>query len=523
MLALASGLLLGASWFPPFTCLIFVAWVPLLALEERFAQARGIRRRKLKLTGLSFLTFFIWNIADTWWVTYASFGGACLAFIGNSLLMCAVFMIFHNTRVRIHKTWAPWLLIPLWLAWEYGHTLWDLSWTWLTLGNAFAFSHNWVQWYEYTGVAGGSLWVLVVNLSLYTAWTQNRSKPAAYAPALLAILLPVVLSYTILHYASADAAGGKPRHIVIVQPNIDPYNEKFYVEPDIQLRSVLKQVQGSIDSATDYLVLPETFITENLWENEIDSAFSIKFLRETLTRRFPRLNIITGASTLKLYQPGETPSATARRLSDDSRFYDAFNTAIQIDSTPHIQLYHKSKLVPGVERMPFPALLKPLESLAINMGGTMGSLGTQDTRTVFFNKDHSVGVAPVICYESVYGDYITGYVRNGANLIFIITNDGWWEDTPGYIQHLNYARLRAIETRCPIARSANTGVSCFIDRTGNILQPTRWWEPAIIKGELAPNTTRTFYARFGDLLSGAAVVMALLTVAFGQFLRFKKS
>jgi len=110
-----------------------------------------------------------------------------------------------------------------------------------------------------------------------------------------------------------------------------------------------------------------------------------------------------------------------------------------------ISYYHKSKLVPGVERMPFPTLFKPLESLAINLGGTMGSLGIQNERTVFYSHNKKARIAPVICYESAYSDFVSDYVENGANLIFIITNDGWWENTPGHRQHLAYSRLRAIE------------------------------------------------------------------------------
>lgn len=522
LLALASGLLLGAAWYELFTPLIFIAWVPLLIIEDRFSSVPDMKRRKLKLTGLVCLAFLIWNLVATWWVAFASLGGACFAFVGNSLLMCAVFMIFHNTKKHINKSWGIWLLVPTWLAWEFGHTLWDLSWTWLSLGNAFAFKHNWVQWYEYTGAAGGSLWALVVNILLFNLAKKGWPGFKKAIPALSALLAPVIISYTIL-YAEKSPSTAQPVQVVVVQPNIDPYNEKFFLDPSIQLGSMLKQLEGKISDATDYLVLPETFITEDIWENELDSSYSVKFMRENLIRQFPHLKIVTGASTRKYYQAGEAVSATARKFSDADVYYDYYNTAIQIDSSRHIQLYHKSKLVPGAELMPFPALLKPLEKLALDMGGTIGSLGTQQDRSVFYNPAHTLGIAPVICYESIYGDFTTGYIRNGASLIFIITNDGWWEDTPGKIQHLNYARLRAIETRCPVARSANTGISCFIDRRGEILQPTQWWQPAVINASLEPNSQPTFFVRTGDILSRAAAVIAILMVLFGQFLRFRKS
>ena len=124
--------------------------------------------------------------------------------------------------------------------------------------------------------------------------------------------------------------------------------------------------------------------------------------------------------------------------------------------------------------MPFASILKPLEKFALDMGGSIGSLGVQEESSVFESSIHDIVVAPVICYESIYGEYVSSYILKGAQLIFIMTNDGWWEDTPGYHQLLAYARLRAIENRRSIARSANTGISCFINQRGDILQRTEW-------------------------------------------------
>ena len=137
-----------------------------------------------------------------------------------------------------------------------------------------------------------------------------------------------------------------------------------------------------------------------------------------------------------------------------------------IDTTDRFQLYHKSKLVVGVENMPFTHLFKPIEKLAINLGGTVGTIGTSKERTVFVRERDHLKVAAVICFESIFGEFCTKFVRNGAQLFFIITNDGWWKDTPGHKQHMAYARLRTIECRRSIARSANTGISAFINQRG---------------------------------------------------------
>ncbi len=521
LLAILSGLLLSASWFDPFTFLIFFAWIPLLVIEDKISNSANSGRKKLKLTGLSYLTFFIWNICVTWWIYYASLEGAAMAIICNAILMCIVFMIWHNLKRRLNKPWAIWLLIPLWLGFEYGHTLWDLTWTWLTIGNVFANTHNWVQWYEFTGTSGGSLWVLAVNILFFNLIKNNFNHLKQFTKPVLAILIPIILSYAILLTFSLKNKEESYKTLV-VQPNVDPYNDKFYTEPEIQLQKLVQQVHGTLDSTVDYLVMPETFLTENIFEGKESESLSLNFLKDSILKKFPRLTIISGANTLYTFKPGEKKSATARKFSDANQYFESYNTGMQL-TTNSISFYHKSKLVPGVEKMPFPALFKPFESFAIDLGGTMGSLGTQDDRTVFFSHDKKVGIAPVICYESVYPDYVAQYVRNGANLIFIITNDGWWEDTPGHKQHLAYAKLRAIETRKEIARCANTGISCFITPLGTIEQATPYWKEALITKNMTPNDIKTFFVRFGDLISYIASIIAILLFIWSQILRFKKS
>ncbi|MCW3077602.1 MAG: lnt [Bacteroidetes bacterium] len=522
ILSLLSAVLLSASWYCHLTILIFFAFVPLLLAEDNISSDPGANR-KLKVFRLALLTFVSWNVLVTWWVYLIQFGkmAAILAFVANGLLMAIVFLIFSNIKKRINKSWAVWLLIPVWLAWEHGHSLWDLAWTWLTLGNSFAFNHQWVQWYEFTGTSGGSAWALFVNILIFKT-IKNYPSLKIYSKPILkiaaAIILPVLFSY--LMYALRKPLSKNATDTVIVQPNIDPYNDKFELGFDVQFKKMLGLIKGKVSSKTEYLVLPETFIIDNLDEDQIEESEAFDLFNDSLIKKFPRLKIVVGASTIKFYRNEKDITATARKY-EDNLYFDYFNTALQIDSGG-IQIYHKSKLVPGSELMPFPALLKPLENFALEMGGTVGSLGLQKERASFKGNNNTLGVAPVVCYESVFSDYVTGYIRKGATFIFIITNDGWWDDSPGYVQHLNYARLRAIENRRQIARCANTGTSCFIDELGNISEPTKWWQEAVIQKNIYPNKELTFYSRFGDLLSYASCVITLGLLGFALLQRFNK-
>lgn len=507
---LFSASALTLSWYWNCTLCVFVGFAPLLILEDHFRPDRK------KIFLYSFLTFLAWNVGVTWWVIYASAGGAAMAFIFNSLFMAIVFVFYSRLRVFFPSSWGAWLIVPVWLAWEHLHTLWDLSWTWLTLGNVFAWQHEWIQWYELTGASGGSAWVLACNVVLFQNIYNKRRLLSKYVLRFtLAIVLPVALSYCIFTFRLLQELDPASRvRVTVVQPNIDPYNEKFDVDFREQFLNMLDLVRDSINESTDYLVLPETFIAgygAGINEKHLHEAEEIQWFRDSITAKFPGLKIVAGGNTYVTYEHEAT--ATARLDRGSHIWYDVFNTGLLIDNE-NVAVYHKSKLVPGVERMPFPALLKPLEGLAIDMGGTVGSLGIQSTRDVFMDTVKHVGVAPVICYESVFADYVTSYVRNGANLIFIITNDGWWDDTPGYRQHLAYARLRAIENRRDIARSANTGISCFIDRYGEVHQATGWWVPAVITRDLYKNDSLTFFSRYGDLISYLALVFTILLLMY---------
>ena len=192
-----------------------------------------------------------------------------------------------------------------------------------------------------------------------------------------------------------------------------------------------------------------------------------------------------------------------------------YNAAVQLDNTGATQTYIKSKLVVGVENFPFKETLEPiLGNIMIDLGGTVLSRATQEERGVFSSMDHAKNAAPIICYESVYGEFVTDYVKNGANFLSIITNDAWWDRTQGHQQHLSYARLRAIETRKSIARSANTGISALINEKGEILKTLDYGTKGVLKGSITINNTKTLYTKYGDFIARIATLLAGFILLF---------
>lgn len=524
LLSIITGLLLWLAWpVRGFSFLLLVAFVPLLYAEDYIYRNKE-RYSKSLLFLMAYLSFFIWNALTTWWVYNSSAFGVVMAVVFNSLFMALAFWLFHITRRNIYEGrfskghYGYLALFAYWIGYEYFHLDWDLTWSWLNLGNGFSEYYKFIQWYAYTGTLGGTLWILLSNVILLdlvkkvtTRTYASRALVFRMSLTLLLVLWPAIFSlYIYYNYTEQE----NPVEIVIVQPNIDPYNEKFGgMSTELQAMKILDLIQRKITPETDFVIAPETALPEGVWLDELNMSPSIKKFRELL-RRYPNTSVVIGATTYKMYEPGNA-TATARQYPGMERRYDVYNTALLIDTGMHIQTYHKSKLVPGVEKMPYPQIFGFLEEYAIDLGGMVGSHGTQAKRSVLTSlKGNSI--APVICYESIYGAFVTGYIRNGAHLIAIITNDGWWGDTPGYKQHNSYARLRAIETRRSIARSANTGISSFFNQRGDMLQSTNWWQEDVLSYSLNTNTHLTFYVRAGDyigrIMSFTALLLLLYTI-----------
>ncbi len=529
LVSILSGLILTLAWpVNGFPGLLFIGLVPLLFVEDYISNRRD-KFFRFSFLFYSYPAFFIWNLLTTWWIYNSTLGGAIMAVVLNSLFLAIVFQVFSWAKRQLSSKMAGYFaLASFWIAFEYLHLNWMISWPWLTLGNGFASYYNWVQWYEYTGVMGGTLWVLVVNVVIYegirnlkfepersgTRRSQIQNSTILLFITSLLIIVPILISFSIYRNYTEKP---DPVNFVVVQPNVDPYSEQYSLPPPEVVNRIMTLAAPLLDSTTNFLIAPESAIQEDMWENDMNTFFTLKLLRNVI-RKYPELNILIGGSTFKAYEEGEALSRSARKFRDSDGFYDAYNTAILINASDSMQLYHKSKLTPGVEALPSFKGFKWLEKFAINLGGTVGSLGTDDHRKVFWTNN-TTRVSPIICYESVFGEFFAEFVSNGAQIMIIITNDGWWGDTPGHRQHFTFAHLRTIETRRSIARSANTGISAFIDQRGDAFNVTKYWEPAAIKGTLNANSTLTFYVKHGDYIARIAVWLTCILLLISLSVR----
>ncbi|MFK5889312.1 MAG: apolipoprotein N-acyltransferase [Flavobacteriaceae bacterium] len=513
LLAILSGLLLGFSW-PTygFAILLFIGFVPLLFVENSFRK-HPVKRSGTKLFGLTYLTFLLFNSISTWWLWYASKFGMFFAIGVNSLLMTLVFFIYHKVALKTTQKKALFFLIVFWISFEKFHLNWDFSWPWLNLGNGFSLNHKWIQWYEYTGIFGGTLWIWLVNIGIFLAlkkYSNNSDTKQLIRGLLINVLIVIIGIYTSLYiYHSYKINSQGYTNVVLLQPNVDPYTEKYNISNLKTAKNLIAQAEEVIDSTTNFIIAPETTFANPVLQGNYAKAQSYKLLK-SFTKKHPNINFIAGYTFYKQYKSFNQPTPTANKFRNaQNSWYDMYNSAAFINAENKPQIYYKSKLVVGVELFPYKNILQPiLGDALLNLGGTIASLGTQNIRTVF--KTNNQNVAPIICYESIYGEYINGFVRNGANFLAVITNDGWWQNSQGHKQHLMLSKLRAIENRRSLVRAANTGVSAVINQKGDIIKHLDYGVKGLIKATVPLNNEKTFYNSYGDYIARLAQFLSIL-------------
>jgi len=542
---LLSVLLLSAGWLGLTGITLLAAFVPLLWIVSSYDASR---RSWWRVFGWALLTFAGWNIATVWWIWYATPVGPVAATLASTFLNMIAFMSFYTVYRRGPKPLAYTLLAAGWIATEYWYTVGDFSWPWLVLGNGFSHDVWAVQWYEYTGVFGGSLWVLLCNLLIFEAW-RNRRDAKRWIAAACALTLPMALSLGIwLREGAIDKGIHSPLtrqpevRVSIVQPNVDCY-DKFHSDAERQERNIVGLLT-EVPADAQFILLPETAVPGHYvepglsdWSMQRTPGIFWQELTDTLRSRFPQALLVTGANTQRIYAPG-TQTATARRNAacydeyPDSAdgpawpvrrqqvyYFDIFNSAVGLDSAGRMQLHHKGRLVIGVENTPT-WIFDALKFLVIDLGGTLGQIGKGQHGTAF--EHDGVKMGPAICYEGLYGDFYGDFVRRGAQFMAIISNDGWWGDTPGYRHLFTISRLRAIEHRRAIARSANTGMSGFISARGDVGETLGWEQTGVISAPVRLRSELTFYTRYGDYIGRIAQYLMLLCMLYYIAWRIKK-
>ncbi len=514
LLAILSGVLASLSWIVDYTSILLViALVPMLFAEHLVANSQ-LKHKLLATAFLGFLFIYTFQrIAEyplylqfSWWKYH-------LYFFFIALLFSALFVLYAYIRQRLGNKLGYLSFVSFYIFFEYLLlSMNEVTFPVLMLGNSLVgiegFGIRYIQWYEYTGVLGGSLYILVCNV-LFSLLIRNRIEkrklnPYILSSAIAVFVFPLVASLLIFATYKEKKA---PVEFVLVQPNYDPYTEKFTVDVNDQCDRMISLAESEITDNTDFVVFPETALDSNFWYNNINENGMVKYLRDSLIAKYEGMGLITGVPMMQYYVCTEPPSVDAIQVND-TLFIQMYNTAILLKKE-NIATYKKNIPVPFSERMPFVSIF-PFFAKSNDDNDASFNNAQGDEQNVLASAKANIGC--FICYESIYGEYCTNFVKNGADIMCTVANDGWWLKTNFMYAHLRAVQIRAVENRRSIVRSDNTGFTAGIDQRGCIVKQAPWWEATAINVTLNKNKARTIYSQLGDYIGIFDVFVSLFIV-----------
>ncbi len=507
LLSVSGGIVVSLAWWEMPVWLLLVCFVPLLFIEDDI-QNNG--EPVFSLFPYSFVFFLLWNLIACWWIARINIPGGMGVIILNSLFMSMVFLFY--SRIKRSMGGGPVIFVILWISFEFLHYRGDLSWPWLSLGNGLAGNIKLIQWYEFTGTTGGSLWILLVNALLFIvikSFSRQGRTTVNYLLSLLLVILIVVPPAMSLHIYKTYSEKEEGIRFLIIQPALDPYEDKYKGTPNSErLDHLLNLADHNIDKGISYIVTPETSV-DSIWITDNSDALSMQVYN--YLEQYPGTGIVLGATSFsQVHRKGNSYTV---RIDEQGQCFEVYNSALFYFDGGPLMVYNKHYLANGVEQIPFQNIFRVLGRLALDLGGVSGSMKKGPGQQVIRSPlSDSALLGPLICLESAYGEYTAGIVKKGAEILIIITNDGWFRNTGAYMQHLRLSQIRAVETRRSVVRAATTGISCHISQRGEIIDQLGWWEEGALQVTVNRNDKITFFSLNGDYPGRAALFFSVLIV-----------
>jgi apolipoprotein N-acyltransferase len=493
-----------------------VALVPLLILLER----PGSYFQKFRFL---YLTFFIASCIALYWVggfthmrdPYLMMAGGLLL-LAEPVFFSLIMLTYSFVRKKLGLTIALIALPAIWVTWEWLYAYGQFSFPWLTLGNTQTYYLQKIQFAEITGVYGISFWVVAINVLVFllfleatkAGWKLTQRKTLLMLTAIFALYIaPTIYGITVNEKEFMQRSPNELK-VGIVQPNTDPW-EKWTGENSMdqrwhQVEQYLAMTDAQRKDSIDISVWPETAVLFNLPSSRYYDQF-----RSAIDSM--NVSIITGFVDYHFYENGEAPVASSI-ISGTTVHYDSYNSVMFAEPhVPFVQRYAKMRLVPFAERIPYadevPFLIEPLR-----WGVGISNWGIGKDSTVFEDHRHKSKFLAMVCYESIFPEFVSSFVKRGAEFLVFITNDSWWGNTSGARQHAQIAVLRAIENRRWVVRCANGGISCFIDPMGRMYDKTSMYTQASIVHSIEPRSEQTFYTRHGDWFARICAMLTLVAL-----------
>lgn len=514
-LPICTGILLGISALPEsFYYLSFVAFVPLLFAAD---NALPYKSPFLVFTLQVLIALVVFYMFGYYWVIETANLGFLIAFI--VLLPYALIIACYILFKKKSSHFSALYFIAAWLTMELMQANLQLGSPFYNLGNNLGANVKIIQWYEFTGAAGGTLWILLVNVLLYSLIKNirvNQKKNLQKGAILVAVLFtPIIISYFIY---SNYVEKGFSKEVIVVHPSTDNRDVKYrlniYELMDIYLDIILPE----ITTQTEYVVLPETAITNAGWVKDFNRNMVFNHFNER-TDSFPDLKLITGAITYEKIPNVETIKHYKKipgiRYSEKYRiWYYTYNAALQIDKKQPPQIRAKDKLVPYQEYAPYPTILPRIAPVGIDF-----QFSKREDNSSVFKVANSLKTAAFVCYEVIYSKLFYKAAKNGAQAFFVLLNEGWYESNRVPKQFLKHSLIKAVENRRSIAHSSNMGISAIINQRGDVIDKTESKEARVLKSEIKMNRKVTLVVMIGNYIEILASVVAVCLFLFQIFIK----
>ncbi|HEY5471012.1 MAG TPA: hypothetical protein VIK07_10865, partial [Bacteroidales bacterium] len=293
-LSVIGGILSGLAWMEWCSGLILlIAFVPFFLIENHLFKNRERYSRNAFFIYCS-PGFVIFSLIALGWMRVASITGAICVIMGLSFLMTFTLWMAHIARMRAGNVIGIVSLFVFWLSYEFLTLNSNIISPWINLGNGLAKDILFIQWYDITGTAGGTLWILSSNLllAIFLINSDGRKKNNRLALILWlsVIIVPSVVAIT--RYYTIKQNEQDRTEIVIIQPNTDPYTEKFKIPFEEQLKKVIALAGSSVSNNTAWIITPETTVDDPVNLDNLDASIYIGMLKKLISQ-YPQVSIAT--------------------------------------------------------------------------------------------------------------------------------------------------------------------------------------------------------------------------------------
>jgi apolipoprotein N-acyltransferase len=508
-LPVLSGLLLVFAYLP-FGLLVpnFVAFFPILYWLDCNPNASVRRRMRaglvFGLTTNAILLHWMYAMLAVSWMAITLY-----VFLVSMFALFAMVAVALMGWIRARTRWSFALVLPgSWLTLEWARSWGDLRMTADHMGHTLGGYPFLIQFADLGGPYGVGAFMLVVNALIYETWRRRRQQQQGNGswrrPAMvLAALLVVVLGYDTWKWTHPPKADGYLR-TAYVQPNIplDVKDDLGTADEQWEVLVRLTEQATSENPDLDLIVWPESAYPRPLYHwLDHPGTFVVADLQR-LAREIG-VTILAGIEYYRVRAEGD---------------YDLYNAAVVAhpDGTLDPVWTAKVYLVPFTEGLPFDSILGPvLSDLPGDLGWMSGGFLPGPSATSLPVGEHLVGV--MVCYEDFFANLAREMRNEGAHIQAIITNDAWFGRTVFQAYQANTVRMRAIENRTAFIRSANTGISGFVDPLGRYQDWSEMFVEAVAARDLPLTSIRTVYDRVGDVVAWVAIAgLAIMIVAAGR-------